>query len=241
MARAARFAGSESGDQMKSGFFGWFRAMLALVALFAAAQAQAATYNIILKTNQDVTLACAQGGFSFTKTIAGLFPTSGGQVTASADCFAPSTPALTLNSIDINALVVTTSLQKPGTGCPSPYPNPPPATPPAGCQIESLSQGPNVEGIRGALRQVVSGSTYDLVFSAEGTAQPFTRTFSLERVFDSGGFRVRQTVATGKYYVFNTTRAVPEPGTLVLGVLALSLLAAFAWSRRRALARSRGR
>lgn len=226
---------------MNLGILRWFRAAVALVALAGTAQAQAATYNIILKTNQDVALTCAPGGFSFTKSVAGLFPVADGQVTASANCFAPSTPALTLASVDLNALVVTTSLLKPGTGCPSPYPNPPPATPPAGCQIESLSQGPNVEGLRGTVRQVVSGVTYDLNFQAEGTTQPFVRTYTLERVLDSGGFRVRETVATGRYYVFNTTRAVPEPGTLVLGVLALSLLAAFGWSRRRALVRVRGR
>lgn len=231
---------------MKRGFFRLCRALVAVSLCMAAAQAQAVGYNIKLKTvqnNVETELSCiTSAGFSFTKTVAGAFPVSSPAISAPANCFAPGSPALNFTtSLNLSAIVVTTSLLKPGTGCPSPYPNPPPATPPAGCQIESLNQGPNVEGLRQTMETFVSGVRYTITFDTVGTTQPFVRTWNVRRFSGAPLGQQFVQIASGNYYVFNVTRAVPEPGTLVLGVLALSLLAAFGWSRRRQSAALRAR
>ncbi len=194
---------------------------MAALVLGAGANAYAVGYNIILKTANEVVLPCATAGFSFTKTTAGLFPVSAPSIVAEADCFGPNTPALSFpTNLAMSASVVTTSSVLPGTGG----------------QPETLKNGPNVEGVTGAMRQVIGGATYDITFTLAGTAQPFTRNYTVERVADAGGQKVRVTVATGKYYVLDTTRPLPEPGTIVLSVMALGLLAVVGWSRRRRLA-----
>lgn len=179
-------------------------ALVGALALASAGAALAAPYSIILKDAAGVPQTCAGGGFQFTKTVDGSFPVTAPSVVLASPCFGLVGQLAFNQNPSVNAQVVTTTADRPGTGG----------------AIETLNNGPNVEGITGSLQNVTG--QYRIEFAFAGTAVPFTRTYSIIRISDGA------TVVSGNYYVRNDLRTVPEPNTAALaaGALALMLLAA---------------
>ncbi|GAB4450337.1 MAG: hypothetical protein OHK0026_15970 [Rhodocyclaceae bacterium] len=202
---------------MKISFETFLKAAVAILALGLAGGVAAAPYNILLKDAGGTPQSCATGGFAFTKTTAGAFPVTSPGVVLANGCF-NLFGQLTFNqSPSVQAQVVTTTSDKPGTGG----------------AIETLNNGPNVEGISGSLTNITNQYRIDFAFA--GTAQPFTRTFQIVRLSDGA------VVASGPYYVFNATRTVPEPNTAALVAAAAAALIVAGLRRRRAARVSRER
>ncbi|GAB4178303.1 MAG: hypothetical protein Fur0039_22050 [Rhodocyclaceae bacterium] len=197
---------------MKISFETFLKAAVAILALGLAGGVAAAPYNILLKDAGGTPQSCASGGFQFTKTVAGAFPVTSPSVVLANGCFGLFGQLSFNQSPSVQAQVVTTSANRPGTGG----------------AIETLDNGPNVEGISGSLTNITNQYRIDFAFA--GTTQPFTRTYQIVRLSDGA------VVASGPYYVFNATRTVPEPNTLALAAAALALLLLGARRRRAALA-----
>lgn len=170
------------------------------VGLMLTGSAFAASYNIILKTVADANIACASGGFTFTKTTAGTFPASGASVVLSgctAATFGSGFPAIANGTYTPGSLSVV---------------------------VQNIpGQGPNVEGLTGTLQfsttapgtcqgtgNTAGNKTYTLTFSYGGTPNAANRTFSLTC---SGPGNL--TPIAGHYDARNTA-SVPEPETLLL-------------------------
>lgn len=183
---------------------GFLKSAVAVVAFASAGAVLAAPYSIILKDASGVPQSCAAGGFQFTKSGDGSFPVTSPSVVLASPCFGLVGQLAFNQNPGVNAQVVTTTADKPGTGG----------------AIETLNNGPNVEGITGSLDNVTG--QYRIQFAFAGTTQPFTRSYSILRISDGA------TVVSGNYYVRNDLRTVPEPNTAALaaGALALMLLAA---------------
>jgi hypothetical protein len=203
------------------------RAGLLGVMLAASGSALAASYNIILKDSGGTALACATGGFTFNKTTAGTFGTTGASVSL-AGCpttFVPGIANGTYSPGALDVVVENVTLNKPGTGG----------------QVEPLDQGPNVEGLTGTLQFSTTApgtcqgtgssggnKTYTITFSyAAGSQNTAGRTYTLICA-GSGSFST-----TGQYHVRNTANAVPEPESLWLALIGLSALALSRRLRRR--------
>jgi len=193
---------------MKIDLKSFLKAVIGVAAFAAAGGAFAVSYNIILKDGAATPQTCASGGFQFTKTSAGVFPVTSPSVVLANGCMGLFGQLAFNQNPSVQAQVVTTTSNKPGTGG----------------AIETLDNGPNVEGISGSLQNITAQFRIDFAFA--GTAQPFTRTYQIVRLSDSA------VVASGLYYVFNTTRTVPEPNTAALVVVALALLLLGARRRR---------
>jgi hypothetical protein len=157
-----------------------------------------ATYNIVLKSLADANIACASGGFSFTKTTAGTFPTGGASVSL-VGCpasFVPNIANGTYIPGNLNVVVQNITTPQP--------------------------QGPNVEGLTGTLQFSTSAhgncqgngnsaqqKTYTISFSYGGAPNSANRTYTITCA-GNGTFTV-----SGHYDVRNTA-SVPEPETLLL-------------------------
>lgn len=116
------------------------------VMLAASGSALAASYNIILKDAGGVIQTCATGGFTFTKTTVGTFPTSGASValngTNATPCFGVNQNS-TLSSGTLNVTV-------------------------ANVTLNGQDQGPNVTSLSGSLTSAGNGSnSYTIAFAAD--------------------------------------------------------------------------
>ena len=179
-----------------------FRLAIA-IGVMLTSSAFAASYNIILKTAASTNIACATGGFSFTKTTAGTFPTSGASeilTGCTAATFGTGFPAIANGTYSPGSLSVVVQ------NITTPQP-----------------QGPNVEGLTGTLTRVTNApgtcqgtgsssnqKTYTLTFSYGGTPNTASRTFTLSCAGPGN-----LTPISGHYDVRNTA-SVPEPETLLL-------------------------
>ena len=109
--------------------------------LVASGGAMAANYNIILKSG-GAPIACATGGFSFTKTTTGSFPATSPSVTlngsAATPCFGVAEPR-TLNLGSLNVVV-------------------------ANVTANGQDQGPNVVSINGSLSSSNGSTDYTITF-----------------------------------------------------------------------------
>lgn len=202
----------------------WRGSLMGLV-LAASGPAMAATYNIILK-NSAGALTCATGGFTFDKINAGTFGTSGASVVLSgcATSFVPLNANGSYVPGALNVVVENVTVNKPGTGG----------------QNEPLNQGPNVEGLTGTLRYSTTApgtcqgtgstegtKTYTITFNYQGSQNPANRTYTLSCA-GPGNF-----TTSGRYHVYNTANAVPEPESVALVLVGLSALALSGSLRRR--------
>jgi hypothetical protein len=183
------------------------RAGLLGMMLAAAGPAMAATYNVILKTTSGAIQTCASGGFTFTKTTIGTFPTTSPSVilngSTATPCFGVNQPNETLglgNPGNPGALNVAV----------------------ADVTLNGQNQGPNVVSVSGNLTSGNGNNNYTINFLANHT---FT-------VNENTGQNPQ--VGSGTYYVFNTANAAPEPQTLWLVLGSLSALLMSRRLRRRA-------
>jgi hypothetical protein len=197
------------------------------IMLAASGSAMAANYNIILKDSAGALLPCATGGFTFDKTTAGTFSTTGASVTLTgcASTFVPGIANGTYTPGALNVVVENVTLTKPGTGG----------------QNEPLDQGPNVEGLTGTLQFTTNApgtcagtgstsgtKTYTITFSyVAGSQNTAGRTYTLSCA-GPGNF-----TTTGNYHVRNLANPVPEPEVLWLTLAGLSALALSRRKRRR--------
>jgi hypothetical protein len=207
----------------------WRGGLMGIV-LAASGPAMAASYNIILKTSTGTALTCATGGFTFNKTDAGTFPSTGASVTLSG-CLTSFVPIAANGTYTGTPSVVVenVTLIKPGTGG----------------QNEPLNQGPNVEGLDlpGTLQFTTlptsvgncqgngpnpSAKTYTITFDYTGGQDPANRTFTLECTAGPGNYTY-----TGRYHVYNTANPVPEPESLALVIVGLSAVVLSGHLRRR--------
>jgi hypothetical protein len=178
------------------------------VMLVASNAANADSYNIFFKTARGGTpLPCATGGFTFTKTVAGTFPTTGASATFAPNCLPPATLNGTYTPGSLSVVVQDVTTTEP--------------------------QGPNVVGLVGTLQYTttaegdcgaastnVDPKTYTINFAANGTFQ----------ITCSGPGAY--TPITYQYFVNNLNQA-PEPETLWLALAGLSALALSRRKRRR--------
>lgn len=190
--------------------------------MFAASgSAMAASYNIILK-DAGAPQPCATGGFTFDKSTAGTFATSGASVTLTGCGFVPGIANGTYTPGALNVVVENVTLTKTGG--------------------ESLEQGPNVVGLTGTLQfttnapgncEGTGGSavtkTYTITFAyAAGSQSTAGRTYTISCT-GPGSFTPR----TGQYHVRNLANPIPEPEILWLALAGLSALALSRRRRRR--------
>lgn len=150
------------------------RAGILALMLGVAGPAMADPYNILLKDSGGVVQTCATGGFTFTKTTVGSFPTTAPSVnlTASAanPCFG-ATNARTLNTGTLNVQV-------------------------ANVILNGQDQGPNVVSISGNLSSGNGANNYIIKFSSDRTFTLHQNTGSAgnEPQVGSGIYFVRNTV-----------------------------------------------
>jgi hypothetical protein len=190
--------------------------LVAAMGLLMAGSAFAATYNIVLKDIADANIACTSGGFSFTKTVAGTFPTSGASVilTGCPTSFVPGIANGTYTPGSLSVVVQDITTPQP--------------------------QGPNVEGLTGTLQFATTApgtcqgtgstpgtKTYTITFSYGGVPNSASRTFTLT-CSGPGTFSTN-----GRYDVRNTAASVPEPETLLLMLAGLGGYSLVTWRRRK--------
>ena len=212
---------------MKTKSMGWRRGlaglMLTAVGWGMAGTASAQAYNVFLKAPASTTpLICASGGFTFTKTGAGISATTGPSVTLSGcpTTFVPTIANGSYSTGTLNAVVEDVT-------------------------INGQDQGPNVVGLTGALsfQTIDAGDcqgtgtdtqqkTYTITFGYASTAptpNPAGRMYTIA-CSGNGNFSV-----SGNYHV-NNTNTVPEPGSLWIALLGLGAL----FASRQVFLRRRG-
>lgn len=171
-------------------------ASTALIGILSGFSAHAAAdaYNIILKQGGSP-LACATGGFNFTKTAVGTFPTSNRLITVASGCIS-GLPASSFNSGDLQVVV-------------------------ENVMLNAQAQGANVTGLRESLRTPASGVGanqvyYRIVFYKTGTSSAPIRTYKIRKIMGTVALGQTSTaVSEGTYHVQNVN-AVPEPESLLL-------------------------
>ncbi|MGA7178274.1 MAG: PEP-CTERM sorting domain-containing protein [Thiobacillaceae bacterium] len=178
--------------------------LVAAAGLMMAGNAFAASYFIILKDNASNNIGCASGGFSFTKTSAGTFPTGGASVMLGRCTFVPGIANGTYSPGNLSVVVQDITTPQP--------------------------QGPNVEGLTGTLQFTTTAAgdcdgtgtstlpkTYTITFSYGGTPNPASRTYSIA----CAGPGNPLPPVTGVYDARNTA-SLPEPETLLLMLAGLA-------------------
>lgn len=185
------------------------------VMLVASGSAAAAPYNIIFKTRAGA-LACATGGFNFSKTVAGTFPAAGASAVFNAGCLTPALINGTYIPGGLNVVVQNITTTEP--------------------------QGPNVVGLTGTLQYTTSAAGDCGAASADTAPKTYTLNFFYDGNPVAGNRRYTITCSgpgtplaatSGLYHVVNTTNPVPEPETLGLALVGLSALALTLRKRRR--------
>ncbi len=178
----------------------WIKRHVASTALIGvlsgfSVHAAADSYNVILKQNGSP-LACATGGFQYTKDgSTGWQTPTAPSVNLAANCIT-DVPAALFNPGALKVIIQNVTLNK-------------------------QAQGLNVVGLGNGLISSATGSGanhvyYNLVFTYAGPYKTATRNYTIMKVQGTAALgQTRTVIASGTYHVQNVN-AVPEPESLLL-------------------------